>query len=190
MFWEILYVTTLAGLRQRFLYLEEWHTQEVARRCWLLLAPRYELWEISTPLCRLNGTTTPIVNAVAIHPSQLHIITSGVERDMHDACRVLRLISPTLLHLKEEVAECNPEDEIRFFGVLLGMHPTPHEGAIGQSHDGSHTISLFDQRLVMGHILHSNVNLPKMMGNSILREQGCFWTEEDDDGVIDIMRSP
>ncbi|KAI5997413.1 hypothetical protein EDD15DRAFT_2245500 [Pisolithus albus] len=177
MFWEILYVTTLAGLRQRFLYLGEWHTQE-----WrdvvgeLLLATRYVPLEISTPLCRLNGTTTPIVNAVAIHPSQLHIIASGVERDMHDA--------------KEEVAECNPEDEIRFFGVLLGTHPTPHEGAIGQSHDGSHTISLFDQRLVMGHILHSNVNLPKMMGNSILMEQGCFWTEEDDDGVIDIMRSP
>ncbi|KAI6020658.1 WD40 repeat-like protein [Pisolithus microcarpus] len=187
--WEIPDATTLAGLRQE-IPTEEWYTQEwrdVVGYCEGLLTTRYVPLEISTPLCRLNGHRS-IVNAVAIHPSQLHIVTSGIER--HIMLHSPTPSSPVTQNLTltpsevRKLTECSPEDEMRFLGALLGTHPTLHEGDTGQSHDESQTISLFD------HILREEGEGDVFELKPCKDDNEDGETEEDDHGVIDIMRSP
>ncbi|KAI5997409.1 WD40-repeat-containing domain protein [Pisolithus albus] len=187
--WEIPDTATLAGLRQE-IPTEEWYTQEwrdVVGYCEGLLTTRYVPLEISTPLCRLNGHRS-IVNAVAIHPSQLHIVTSGIERDiiLHSPTPSSPVTQNLALTPSEvrKLAECSPEDEIRFLGALLGTHPTLHEGDTGQSHDESHTISLFD------HILREEGEGDVFELKPCKDDNEDSETEEDDLGVIDVMRSP
>ncbi|KAG1748555.1 hypothetical protein EDB19DRAFT_1682358 [Suillus lakei] len=110
---------------------------------------RYVPFEISTPLARLNGHKS-IVNSVAIHPSLLHIVTSGVERQivLHSptpsspAVQNLQPTPPTVRTLQ-------PQDlaaQRTFLRALFGPHPTLHE-EIEDDEGEDETISLFDHIL-------------------------------------------
>jgi len=92
-----------------------------------------------------------IVNAVAIHPSLLHIVTSGIERHvfLHSPTPVSP-VAPQLLETPPEtrrLGEQNIRDLARFRrALLLGPHPTLHEenDEVGDEEDA---ISLFDHIL-------------------------------------------
>lgn len=88
------------------------------------------------------------MNAVAMHPSLLHIVTSGIERHvfLHSPTRT----SPVAPQLSETPPEARglggqgPRDSARFLRtLLLGPHPTLHE-EIDEAGD-EEAISLFDQ---------------------------------------------
>ena len=89
-----------------------------------------------------------IVNAIAIHPSLLHIVTSGIERHitLHSPtpsspiAQDLSLTPPEVRKLREHSAD----DEMQFLRAILGSHSTL-VGNTDQSDDESQTISLFDQ---------------------------------------------
>ncbi|KAI5985700.1 WD40 repeat-like protein [Pisolithus marmoratus] len=188
--WQIPETTILTSLREE-IPAEEWYTQEwhdVVGYCEALSATRYVPLEISTPLCRLNGHRS-IVNAIAIHPSQLHIVTSGIERHivLHGPTPSSPVAQGLTLTPSEvrKLTEYSHEDEMRFLGALLGTHPTLH-GDMGQSDDESQTISLFD------HILRGEGE------GDVFELRQCKDDEDDEDDedeendhmVIDIMRSP
>lgn len=88
------------------------------------------------------------MNSVAIHPSLLHVVTSGVERQ-------IILHSPTssspavqnLLPTPPTVRTLQPQDpaaQRNFLRALFGPHPTLHEET-GDEEEEDQTISLFDQ---------------------------------------------
>lgn len=185
--WEIPETTILTSLRQE-IPTEEWYTREwhdVVGYCEGLSATRYVPSEISTPLCRLNGHRS-IVNAIAIHPSQLHIVTSGIERHivLHSpmpSSAIAQDLSLTPLEVRK-LPEYSPEDEMRFLGALLGTHSTLH-GDAGQSDDESQTILLFDH--ILGEEGEGDIfELRQCKGNDDDED------DEDDHVLIDIMRSP
>ncbi|KAH7927823.1 WD40 repeat-like protein [Leucogyrophana mollusca] len=111
---------------------------------------RYVPMELSTPLCRLNGHKS-IVNSVAVHPTLLHVVTAGIERDviLHSptsaspSTQNLTLTPTDVRTLDEHV---RPGDHGRFLRALLGPHPTLHEDIDGAD-DEDATISLFDHIL-------------------------------------------
>lgn len=89
------------------------------------------------------------MNAVAIHPSLLHIVTSGIERYvfLHSPTPA----SPVASQLSETPSETRRlgdqgrHDAARFLRtLLLGPHPTLHE-EIDEADDEEEAISLFDQ---------------------------------------------
>lgn len=89
------------------------------------------------------------MNSVAIHPSLLHIATSGVERQI-----ILHSPTPSspavqnLLPTPPTVRVLQPQDlaaQRIFLRVLLGPHPTLHEDDEGDDEGENETISLFDQ---------------------------------------------
>lgn len=129
-------------------------------------ATRYIPLQIDTPLCRLNGVKfndrsyarldsfavflghRSIVNAVAIHPSLLHIVTSGIER--HVFLHSPTPVSPVAPQLSEtppetrKLGESSIQDSARYRrALLLGPHPTLHEE--NEAGDEEEAISLFDQ---------------------------------------------
>ncbi|KAH7885436.1 WD40 repeat-like protein [Phlebopus sp. FC_14] len=154
--WQIPELGVLAGLR-REIKMNEWFAQEWPDVCaysegqW---TTRYVPLEISTPLSRLNGHSS-IVNAVAMHPSLLHIVTSGIER--HVVLHSPKPTSPTALNLSltpsevREVRLHDLDDQRRFLRALIGPHPTLHE-EIDEASDENETISLFD------HIIRTEGN--------------------------------
>ncbi|KAG6329968.1 hypothetical protein ID866_9122 [Astraeus odoratus] len=184
--WRIPEVNVLLGLRQEITS-EEWYAKEwgnITAFSEGLSSARYVPVEVSTPLCRLNGHRS-IVNAIAIHPTLPHIVTSGIER--HITLHSPTASSPIAQNLAltpsdvRNLGEYSADDEIRFLRALVGPHPTLLEG-MDQSDDESQTISLFDH---------------------ILREEGegdvfalRHWrdgeeTDGEEDGVeIDMMGSP
>lgn len=146
--WKIPPLMTLQGLRKE-ITAHDWYTREwpdtvaFAEGKW---ESRYVPLEISTPLARLNGHKS-IVNSVAIHPSLLHIATSGVERQiiLHSptpsspAVQNLSLTAPTVRTLQ-------PQDSAArrtFLRAFLEPHPTLHE----EIEEEDETISLFDHIL-------------------------------------------
>ena len=85
------------------------------------------------------------MNAVAIHPLLLHIVTSGIER--HITLHSLTPSSPiaqdhslTLSGMRQ-LRKYNADDEMQFLRALLGPHPT----LIDQADDERQIINLFDQ---------------------------------------------
>lgn len=90
-----------------------------------------------------------IVNAVAMHPSLLHIVTSGIERHvfLHSPTRTSPVASP-LSETPPETRRLGDQglhDSARFLrALLLGPHPTLHE-EIDETGDEEEAISLFDQ---------------------------------------------
>jgi WD repeat-containing protein 22 len=91
-----------------------------------------------------------IVNSVAIHPFLLHIVTSGVERQvlLHSPTPS----SPVAHHLPPTpptVRSLQPHDleaQRTFLRALFGPHPTLHEDGEGSGNETEEeTISLFDQ---------------------------------------------
>lgn len=128
--------------------------------------PRYVPVELPTPIFRLNGmlfslcywTTLlsydiaghkSIVNTTMIHPSFLHILTSGVER--HIVLHSTAESSPCATNMFQtdlsvrNLPDGNTEDQERFLRVLhYGSHPTIDENG-DESGDELDTIPLFDQ---------------------------------------------
>ncbi|KAF9242646.1 WD40 repeat-like protein [Melanogaster broomeanus] len=147
--WKLPELSVLSGLR-REIKVDEWLAQEWTGVCaysegqW---STRYVPLQISTPLCRLNGHRS-IVNAVAMHPSLLHIVTSGIER--HVILHSPTQASPVVHHLSETPSEIrtlgdhDASDPARFLRALIGPHATLHEDEAG---DEDETISLFDHIL-------------------------------------------
>lgn len=89
------------------------------------------------------------MNAVAMHPSLLHIVTSGIER--HVFLHSPTPVSPVAVQLPEtptetrRIGDYNLQDSARFRrALLLGPHPTLHE-EIDDAGDDEEAISLFDQ---------------------------------------------
>ncbi|KAL4081255.1 WD40 repeat-like protein [Scleroderma citrinum] len=149
--WQIPEARVLMGLRQE-VSVDEWYAQEwpnVAAYSEGLSSTRYIPFQISTPLCRLNGHRS-IINAVAIHPSLLHIVTSGIERhiNLHSptpSSPIAQNLSLTPSEVRK-LREHSADDEMQFLRAVLGPHPTL-VGDIDQSDDESQTISLFDHIL-------------------------------------------
>jgi WD repeat-containing protein 22 len=90
------------------------------------------------------------VNSVAIHPSLLHIVTSGVERQviLHSptpsspAAQHLPLTLPTVRTLQPHDLEA----QRTFLRALFGPHPTLHDDIDESGNEAEEeTISLFDQ---------------------------------------------
>ncbi|KIK92955.1 hypothetical protein PAXRUDRAFT_829466 [Paxillus rubicundulus Ve08.2h10] len=147
--WKLPELSVLSGLRQE-INPAEWFAHDWTNECaysegqW---STRYVPFQISTPLCRLNGHRS-IVNAVAMHPSLLHIVTSGIER--HVILHSPTQASPVVHHLSETPSEArsledhDASDPTRFLRALIGPHPTLHE-EIDEAGDEDETISLFDQ---------------------------------------------
>jgi len=185
--WKIPELSTLLGVRQE-ISADEWMSREWDGVCAYsenLWAKRYVPLQIDTPLFRLNGHRS-IVNAVAIHPSLLHIVTSGIERYvfLHSPTRS----SPMTSQLSEtpsetrQLGELNPYDPARFLrSLLLGPHPTLHE-EIDETGDEEETISLFD------HIVKEEG------GGDVftLRHWGGSEDSDTEDGelVVNMMDSP
>ncbi|KAG8214532.1 hypothetical protein J3R82DRAFT_9592 [Butyriboletus roseoflavus] len=168
--WRIPELSTLLGFRQE-INTDEWMSHEWNGVCGEFInslnvislrstrvtayaenqcATRYIPLQIDTPLCRLNGHKS-IVNAVAMHPSLLHIVTSGIERHvfLHSPTRT----SPVASQLPETPSETRMlgdrglHDSARFLRtLLLGPHPTLHE-EIDEAGDEEEAISLFDHIL-------------------------------------------
>lgn len=96
------------------------------------------------------------MNAVAIHPSLLHIVTSGIER--HITLHSPTPSSPIAQDLSltpsdvRKLREYDADDEMQFLRALLGPHPT----LIDQADDERQTINLFDQLV---HIYISSKSL-------------------------------
>lgn len=89
------------------------------------------------------------MNAVVMHPSLLHIVTSGIER--HVFLHSPTPVSPVASQLSEtpsetrRLGEQSLEDLARVQRtLLLGSHPTLHE-EIDEAGDDEEVISLFDQ---------------------------------------------
>ncbi|KAF9220896.1 WD40 repeat-like protein [Gyrodon lividus] len=149
--WKLPELSVLSGLRQE-IKSDEWFAQEWMGVCgysegqW---STRYIPLQISTPLCRLNGHRS-IVNAVAMHPSLLHIVTSGIERHviLHSptqASPVVDRLSVTPSEIRT-LGEYNANDTSRFLRALIGPHLTLHE-EIDDAGNEDETISLFDHIL-------------------------------------------
>ncbi|KIM54494.1 hypothetical protein SCLCIDRAFT_136752 [Scleroderma citrinum Foug A] len=149
--WQVPETGVLMGLRQE-ISADEWYAQEwpnIVAYSNALSSTRYVPLQISTPLCRVNGHRS-IVNAIAIHPSLLHIVTSGIERHitLHSPtpsspiAQDLSLTPPEVRKLREHSAD----DEMQFLRAILGSHSTL-VGNTDQSDDESQTISLFDHIL-------------------------------------------
>jgi WD repeat-containing protein 22 len=148
--WKIPPLMDLQGLRKEITphdwYTREWpDTVAFAEGKW---ESRYVPVEISTPLARLNGHKS-IVNSVAIHPSLLHVATSGVERQI-----ILHSPTPSspavqnLLPTPLTVRMLQPQDlegQRTFLRALFGPHLTLHEDEEDEGED--ETISLFDHIL-------------------------------------------
>ncbi|KAG1766160.1 WD40 repeat-like protein [Suillus occidentalis] len=185
--WKIPPLMTLQGLRKEITahdwYIREW-PDTVGK--W---ESRYVPFEISTPLARLNGKHPrfgghkSIVNSVAIHPSLLHVVTSGVERQ-------IILHSPTssspavqnLLPTPPTVRTLQPQDpaaQRNFLRALFGPHPTLHDET-GDEEEEDQTISLFD------HILReegeADVFTVRRWG-----EDSAEDSEDEDETMIDIF---
>lgn len=182
--WKIPPLMTLQGLRKE-IAADDWYTREwpdtvaFAEGKW---ESRYVPLEISTPLARLNGHKS-IVNSVAIHPSLLHVVTSGVERQ-------IILHSPTssspavqnLLPTPPTVRTLQPQDpaaQRTFLRALFGPHPTLHEET-GDDEGEDETITLFD------HILRAegeaDVFTVRRWG-----EDSAEDSEDEDGTIIDIF---
>ncbi|KIJ62541.1 hypothetical protein HYDPIDRAFT_30150 [Hydnomerulius pinastri MD-312] len=149
--WKIPELSVLAGLRRK-IKVNEWFAQEwddVSAYSEGQWSTRYIPLQISTPLCRLDGHRS-IVNAVAIHPSLLHIATSGVER--HVILHSPTSTSPAACNLsstpsaRRVLGEHDPENRTRFLRAFLGPRPTLHE-EIDEAEEENATISLFDHIL-------------------------------------------
>ncbi|KAF8555753.1 WD40 repeat-like protein [Imleria badia] len=185
--WKIPDLSTLLGLRQE-INADEWMSHEWSGACaysesqW---GTRYIPFQIDAPLCRLNGHRS-IVNAIAMHPSLLHIVTSGIER--HVFLHSPTPVSPVAAQLSETPVETRRlgdhalEDSVRFQRALLeGPHPTLHE-EIDDAGDDEEAISLFD------HILRQEG------GGDVftLRHSGGNEDSdiEDDHLVVNMMDSP
>ncbi|OJA17775.1 hypothetical protein AZE42_04874 [Rhizopogon vesiculosus] len=166
--WKIPPLSTLQGLRKE-ITAHDWYTREWPNTVAFSEGQRenrYVPVEIRTPLARLNGIYHPqsgryiadessqghrsIVNSVAIHPSLLHIVTSGIERQviLHSPTPS----SPTARHLlptMSTVRTLQPHDleaQRTFLRALFGPHPTLHEDIEGSGNEAEEdTISLFDQ---------------------------------------------
>ncbi|KAF8133718.1 WD40 repeat-like protein [Boletus edulis] len=186
--WRIPELSTLLGLRQE-INVDEWMSHEWTGACaysesqW---ATRYIPLQIDTPLCRLNGHRS-IVNAVAMHPSLLHIVTSGIERHvfLHSPTPVSPVapqLSKTPLETRR-LGDHDPRDSARFRrALILGPHPTLHEEIDEAGSDEEETISLFD------HILREEG------GGDVFTLRHWGGNEdsdpEDDHLVVNMMDSP
>ncbi|KIK44314.1 hypothetical protein CY34DRAFT_23148 [Suillus luteus UH-Slu-Lm8-n1] len=182
--WKIPPLMTLQGLRKE-IAAHDWYTREwpdtvaFAEGKW---ESRYVPLEISTPLARLNGHKS-IVNSVAIHPSLLHVVTSGVERQiiLHSptssspAVQNLHPTPPTVRTLQPQ----DPAAQRNFLRALFGPHPTLHEET-GDEEEEDQTISLFD------HILRgegeADVFTVRRWG-----EDSAEDSEDEDETMIDIF---
>jgi WD repeat-containing protein 22 len=104
------------------------------------------LFETSSLTRKLVGHKS-IVNTTLIHPSFLHILTSGVER--HIILHATTESSPCALNLARTDTDVRnlpggtPEDRERFIRALHGSRPVFEES--DESGDEFDTIPLFDQ---------------------------------------------
>jgi len=185
--WKIPELSTLLGFR-REISADEWMAHEWTGSCAYSesqFATRYIPLQIDTPLCRLNGHRS-IVNAVAIHPSLLHIVTSGIEH--HVFLHSPTPVSPVAPQLSEtppetrRLGEHSIQDSARFRrALLLGPHPTLHEET-DEAGDEEGAISLFD------HILREEG------GGDVFTRRHWGGNEnsddEDDHLVVNMMDSP
>ncbi|KAG2057658.1 WD40 repeat-like protein [Suillus hirtellus] len=187
--WRIPPLMTLQGLRQEITP-HDWYAREWPDTVGELLAfaegkweSRYVPYEISMPLARLNGHKS-IVNSVAIHPSLLHIATSGVERQI-----ILHSPTPSspavqnLLPTPPTVRMLQPQDlaaQRTFLRALFGPHPTLHEDDVEDDEGENETISLFD------HILRAegeaDVFTMRRWG-----EDSAEDSEDEDEMTIDVF---
>ncbi|KAG2101108.1 WD40 repeat-like protein [Suillus discolor] len=184
--WRIPPLMTLQGLRQEITS-HDWYAREWPDTVVLAFAEgkwesRYVPHEISMPLARLNGHKS-IVNSVAIHPSLLHIATSGVERQI-----ILHSPTPSspavqnLLPTSPTVRMLQPQDlaaQRTFLRALFGPHPTLHED-VEDDEGENETISLFD------HILRAegeaDVFTIRRWGEDSEED-----SEDEDETIIDVF---
>ncbi|KAJ8593937.1 WD40 repeat-like protein [Rhizopogon salebrosus TDB-379] len=184
--WKVPPLISLQGLRNeitaRDWYAREWpNIVAFAEGKW---ESRYVPFEIRTPLAQLNGHRS-IVNSVAIHPFLLHIVTSGVERQviLHSPTPS----SPVAHHLPPTpptVRSLQPHDleaQRTFLRALFGPHPTLHEDGEGSGNETEEeTISLFD------HILReegeADVFMVRRWGEEDDRD-----SESEDETIIDVF---
>lgn len=111
--------------------------------------PRYVPVELPIPVFRLNGHKS-IVNTTLIHPSFLHILTSGVERHIVLHATAESSVCASNMSRTDTDLRClpdgTPEDREHFLRALHGSHPTLNEEG-EESAEEFDTISLFDQIL-------------------------------------------
>jgi len=151
--WRIPELAKLKEERQE-ISAEDWYSKEwngVTAFCQGRTKPRYVPAELLTPLCRLNGHRS-IVNSVAIHPSFMHIITSGVERHvlLHSATSSSPCVQdlPRTAPTVRPLPEANLRDTRRYMRALLGNHPTLRDSDDNSEDDEElSAISLFDHIL-------------------------------------------
>jgi len=89
-----------------------------------------------------------IVNTTLIHPSFLHILTSGVERHIVLHATAESSVCASNMSRTDTDLRClpdgTPEDREHFLRALHGSHPTLNEEG-EESAEEFDTISLFDQ---------------------------------------------
>ncbi|CCM04928.1 uncharacterized protein FIBRA_07125 [Fibroporia radiculosa] len=109
------------------------------------LQPRYVPTELSVPLCRLTGHQS-IVNTALMHPHLLHVVTSGIERDilLHSPTPV----SPCATGLARTPTDVRalPEGDRRSHRLVLqamGLLHMPEP----EMDDEAESIALFDEIL-------------------------------------------
>lgn len=106
---------------------------------------KYVPLEISTPFCRLNGHKS-IVNTSVFHPHFLHVVTSGIEKDilLHSPTQASPCTSnlqPTPTQVRR-LTENGDEDRHTYFRALAHFYPTNEE-----LEDEQTTLSMFDHIL-------------------------------------------
>ncbi|KZP18586.1 WD40 repeat-like protein [Athelia psychrophila] len=110
-----------------------------------LLSPRYVPVDISQPVFRLNGHKS-IVNSAVIHPSFLHIVTAGVERDivLHGTAPA----SPCTVGMEltdtqgRQIPPSTPDDTVSLLRALRAARDLDREAV-----EELETVALFDQIL-------------------------------------------
>ncbi|KAF8195596.1 WD40 repeat-like protein [Pholiota molesta] len=116
--------------------------------------PKFIPTEISTPFCRLTGHNS-IVNTAVFHPHFLHVVTSGVEKNiiLHSSTPsspCTQNLQPSPANVRQLRVDDADEDREQFLAAMLGVgHSTL--GDIGDESERQ-TLSLFD------HILREEGN--------------------------------
>lgn len=99
--------------------------------------------ELSTPVCRLTGHDS-IVNTILFHPYFLHVVTSGIEKNiiLHSPTPS----SPCTFNLEKtplgvrQLSDNSEEDQHVYYRALTGFNPISDTDTNERT-----TISMFDQ---------------------------------------------
>ncbi|KIK01883.1 hypothetical protein K443DRAFT_6548 [Laccaria amethystina LaAM-08-1] len=145
--WKIPPISKLTELRTE-MSADEWEAQKSSSAVAFTTGRtmrKYVPLEISTPFCRLNGHKS-IVNTSVFHPHFLHVVTSGIEKDilLHSPTQASPCTSnlqPTPTQVRR-LTENGDEDRHTYSRALAHSYPTN-----GELEDEQTTLSMFDHIL-------------------------------------------